>query len=228
MISRAAFASLLCILGTTVHSLYDDCIPYQKNCPFIQLSLLTRTIAVNRHQLAQLYSLDDKYVPTSSALILRCYCMCSQWCWGLQMAGSEFMQAIVGVGAARVRDLFKRARSMKQPCIIFVDEIDTIGLARGARGEHQNEEQEQTLNQLLVEMDGFTQGTHALTLASTCHQSLLMNATWLQLTMHTALEHLVEHVTFWDNAISMKWYGAQWCTSCIGSPYIHYVVTAEH
>ena len=74
------------------------------------------------------------------------------------MSGSEFMEAIVGVGAARVRDLFKRARSMKEACIIFVDEIDAIGLARG----HGNEEMEQTLNQLLVEMDGFTPGMQPL------------------------------------------------------------------
>ena len=72
----------------------------------------------------------------------------------LQMSGSEFVEAIVGVGAARIRDLFKRARVQKSACIIFVDEIDAVGLARARAGVQTNEEREQTLNQLLTEMDG--------------------------------------------------------------------------
>ncbi|CAD7702334.1 unnamed protein product [Ostreobium quekettii] len=73
-----------------------------------------------------------------------------------QMSGSEFVEAIVGVGAARVRDLFKRARAQDEACIIFVDEIDALGTKRAEAGIQTNEEREQTLNQLLTEMDGFT------------------------------------------------------------------------
>ncbi|CAD7703964.1 unnamed protein product [Ostreobium quekettii] len=73
-----------------------------------------------------------------------------------QMSGSEFVEAIVGVGAARVRDLFKRARAQDEACIIFVDEIDALGIKRAEAGIQTNEEREQTLNQLLTEMDGFT------------------------------------------------------------------------
>src|SRR6185503_9354129 len=74
------------------------------------------------------------------------------------LSGSDFVEMFVGVGASRVRDLFKQARE-KAPCIIFIDEIDAIGRARGKNVMMSNDERESTLNQLLVEMDGF--GTDA-------------------------------------------------------------------
>lgn len=70
------------------------------------------------------------------------------------LSGSDFVEMFVGVGASRVRDLFKQARE-KAPCIIFIDEIDAIGRARGRNAIMSNDERENTLNQLLVEMDGF-------------------------------------------------------------------------
>jgi len=70
------------------------------------------------------------------------------------LSGSDFVEMFVGVGAARVRDLFKHAKK-NSPCIVFLDEIDALGRKRGGSGMRTNEEREQTLNQLLVEMDGF-------------------------------------------------------------------------
>ncbi|MBP6661073.1 MAG: AAA family ATPase, partial [Chitinophagales bacterium] len=70
------------------------------------------------------------------------------------ISGSDFVEMFVGVGASRVRDLFKQARE-KAPCIIFIDEIDAVGRARGKNMMQSNDERESTLNQLLVEMDGF-------------------------------------------------------------------------
>ena len=77
------------------------------------------------------------------------------------MSGSEFVEMFVGVGAARVRDLFAQAQQ-KAPCIIFIDELDALGKARGMNPMGGHDEREQTLNQLLVEMDGFDtqQGRH--------------------------------------------------------------------
>ncbi len=72
----------------------------------------------------------------------------------LSFSGSEFVEMFVGVGAARVRDLFQQAEKLA-PCIIFIDELDALGKARGASGLAGNDEREQTLNQLLVQMDGF-------------------------------------------------------------------------
>ena len=70
------------------------------------------------------------------------------------MSGSDFVEMFVGMGAARVRDLFKQAEE-KAPCIIFIDEIDAIGKSRDSGIGGGNDEREQTLNQLLAEMDGF-------------------------------------------------------------------------
>lgn len=82
------------------------------------------------------------------------------------ISGSEFVEMFVGRGAARVRDLFKQARE-KAPCIIFIDEIDTIGKKRDTAGIGSNDEREQTLNQLLAEMDGFDGSKGVIILAAT-------------------------------------------------------------
>ena len=72
----------------------------------------------------------------------------------LSISASEFVELFVGVGASRVRDLFSKAKE-KSPCIIFIDEIDSIGRQRGSGIGGGNDEREQTLNQLLTELDGF-------------------------------------------------------------------------
>lgn len=82
------------------------------------------------------------------------------------ISGSEFVEMFVGMGAARVRDLFKQAQE-KAPCIVFIDEIDTIGKSRNAGGPGGNDEREQTLNQLLTEMDGFDADKGVIILAAT-------------------------------------------------------------
>ncbi len=92
------------------------------------------------------------------------------------ISGSDFVEMFVGVGASRVRDLFKQARE-KAPCIIFIDEIDAIGRARG-KGAMQggNDERENTLNQLLVEMDGFSTDKGVILMAATNRPDVLDNA----------------------------------------------------
>lgn len=82
------------------------------------------------------------------------------------ISGSEFVEMFVGAGAAKVRDLFKQANE-KAPCIVFIDEIDTIGKKRDGGGFSGNDEREQTLNQLLTEMDGFSSNNGVLILAAT-------------------------------------------------------------
>ena len=88
------------------------------------------------------------------------------------MAGSEFMEMLVGVGASRVRDLFETAKK-SAPSIIFIDEIDAIGRVRGMGSMGGHDEREQTLNQILVEMDGFAPNDHVMVLAATNRGDLL-------------------------------------------------------
>ncbi len=91
------------------------------------------------------------------------------------ISGSEFVEMFVGMGAARVRDLFKQAQA-KAPCIIFIDEIDTIGKTRTAGALGGNDEREQTLNQLLAEMDGFQSDKGLVILAATNRPEILDKA----------------------------------------------------
>jgi cell division protease FtsH len=88
------------------------------------------------------------------------------------MAGSEFMEMLVGVGASRVRDLFNTAKKA-QPAIIFIDEVDAIGRQRGVGIMGGHDEREQTLNQILVEMDGFTQNEQIIVMAATNRPDVL-------------------------------------------------------
>lgn len=91
------------------------------------------------------------------------------------ISGSDFVEMFVGVGASRVRDLFKQAKS-NSPCIIFMDEIDAVGRHRGAGLGGGHDEREQTLNQLLVEMDGFDSTTGIILIAATNRPDILDNA----------------------------------------------------
>ena len=88
------------------------------------------------------------------------------------ISGSEFVEMFVGVGASRVRDLFAKAKK-NAPCIIFVDEIDAVGRRRGSGMGGGHDEREQTLNQILVEMDGFEQGENVIVLAATNRADVL-------------------------------------------------------
>lgn len=88
------------------------------------------------------------------------------------ISGSEFVEMFVGVGAARVRDLFKEAKE-HAPCIIFIDEIDAVGRHRNSSGIGSNDEREQTLNQLLVELDGFDKHTNIVVIAATNRPDVL-------------------------------------------------------
>ena len=88
------------------------------------------------------------------------------------ISGSEFVEMFVGVGASRVRDLFARAKK-NSPCIIFIDEVDAVGRQRGAGLGGGHDEREQTLNQILVEMDGFEQGTNVIVIAATNRPDVL-------------------------------------------------------
>ena len=88
------------------------------------------------------------------------------------ISGSDFMEMFVGVGASRVRDMFAEAKA-KAPCIIFIDEIDAIGRRRGTGMGGGHDEREQTLNQLLVEMDGFTPNSGIIVMAATNRQDIL-------------------------------------------------------
>lgn len=91
------------------------------------------------------------------------------------ISGSDFVEMFVGVGASRVRDLFEQAKK-HQPCIIFIDEIDAVGRQRGAGMGGGHDEREQTLNQLLVEMDGFDENVNIIVIAATNRPDILDNA----------------------------------------------------
>lgn len=91
------------------------------------------------------------------------------------ISGSDFVEMFVGVGASRVRDLFEQAKK-HQPCIIFIDEIDAVGRQRGAGLGGGHDEREQTLNQLLVEMDGFDENTNIIVVAATNRPDILDSA----------------------------------------------------
>ena len=88
------------------------------------------------------------------------------------ISGSDFVEMFVGVGAARVRDMFEKAKK-NAPCIIFIDEIDAVGRQRGAGLGGGNDEREQTLNQMLVEMDGFETNLGVIVMAATNRPDIL-------------------------------------------------------
>ena len=90
------------------------------------------------------------------------------------ISGSDFVEMFVGVGAARVRDMFEQAKK-NAPCIVFIDEIDAVGRQRGAGLGGGNDEREQTLNQLLVEMDGFEPNQDVIVIAATNRPDVLLS-----------------------------------------------------
>jgi len=91
------------------------------------------------------------------------------------ISGSDFVEMFVGVGAARVRDMFEQAKK-HAPCIVFIDEIDAVGRHRGAGMGGGNDEREQTLNQMLVEMDGFEANSGVIVIAATNRSDVLDKA----------------------------------------------------
>lgn len=91
------------------------------------------------------------------------------------LSGSEFIEVFVGVGASRVRDLFNKAK-MNSPCLVFIDEIDAVGRQRGTGIGGGNDEREQTLNQLLTEMDGFSGDNGVIVIAATNRPEILDSA----------------------------------------------------
>ena len=93
----------------------------------------------------------------------------------ISISGSEFVEMFVGVGASRVRDIFGQAKK-NAPCIIFIDEIDAVGRQRGAGFAGGNDEREQTINQILVEMDGFDGNPGVITIAATNRVDVLDQA----------------------------------------------------
>jgi len=93
----------------------------------------------------------------------------------LTISGSDFVEMFVGVGASRVRDLFKKARQ-KAPSIIFIDEIDAVGKKRHGQMGGGNDERDNTLNQILVELDGFGTDTSVIVLAATNRKDILDSA----------------------------------------------------
>ena len=93
----------------------------------------------------------------------------------ISISGSEFVEMFVGVGASRVRDIFAQAKK-NAPCIIFIDEIDAVGRQRGAGYAGGNDEREQTVNQILVEMDGFDGNPGVITIAATNRVDILDQA----------------------------------------------------
>ena len=95
------------------------------------------------------------------------------------ISGSDFVEMFVGVGASRVRDLFENAKK-NAPCIIFIDEIDAVGRQRGAGLGGGHDEREQTLNQLLVEMDGFGGNEGIIIIAATNRADVLDPALYVQ------------------------------------------------
>ena len=93
----------------------------------------------------------------------------------ISISASEFVEMFVGVGASRVRDVFAQAKK-NAPCIIFIDEIDAVGRQRGAGFAGGNDEREQTVNQILVEMDGFDGNPGIITIAATNRVDILDQA----------------------------------------------------
>lgn len=93
----------------------------------------------------------------------------------IQSSAAEFIELFVGVGASRVRDMFKQARA-NSPCIVFIDEIDAIGRQRGAGMGGGNDQREQTLKQILTEMDGFEGNSEVIVVAATNHADILDKA----------------------------------------------------